>query len=261
MNSEWYLNPIGGYGLATALAVIMILLLTFVGLPRHRLTPRRRLWLAMLRLGVIVLAMFAMWRPTLVYTRCQAALRHAGGAGGPIAEHGDRRLGGGPFAVGNVALGPRRVAAGARRAGRKHRGQNLRLRRESARDRFSRRRRRPRQTARRPANRHRRRARGRAPPRSRQTAGGPAPLERRRAAGLRAARSAPPRPGPAVGRPGIRPVHVSLRPGPRAGPDARRGAQGPDRQSVGLRQKRTGRARHGAHRGFWQSARAGATLV
>jgi len=68
MTSEWYLNPVGGFGVVTVLAVIMILLLTLFGLPRHRLSPKRRLYLALLRLGVVALAMFAMLRPTLVYT-------------------------------------------------------------------------------------------------------------------------------------------------------------------------------------------------
>lgn len=69
MNSQWYFNPVGGYGFAAAVAVALILLLTLLGLPRHRLTPRRRWTLVGLRLGVIVLAMFAMLRPSLVYTK------------------------------------------------------------------------------------------------------------------------------------------------------------------------------------------------
>ena len=44
------------------------MLLTLLGLPRHRLTPRRRWTLLGLRLAVIVLAMFAMLRPALVHT-------------------------------------------------------------------------------------------------------------------------------------------------------------------------------------------------
>jgi hypothetical protein len=68
MTSEWYLNPVGGYGLASAAAVALILLLMLLGLPRHRLTPTRRWTLIALRLAVIALAMFAMLRPALVYT-------------------------------------------------------------------------------------------------------------------------------------------------------------------------------------------------
>ena len=68
MTSEWYLNPVGGYGLATAAAVVLIVLLTLLGLPRHRLDRRQRVTLLLLRLGVIALAMFAMLRPSLVYS-------------------------------------------------------------------------------------------------------------------------------------------------------------------------------------------------
>ncbi len=67
-SSEWYLNPVGGYGVVVGLAVLLVALLTLLGLPRERLTPRRRWLLLGLRLGVIALALFAMLRPTLVYT-------------------------------------------------------------------------------------------------------------------------------------------------------------------------------------------------
>ena len=40
--SDWYFNPVGGYALVGAAATALVLLLTFLGLPRHRLTPRRR---------------------------------------------------------------------------------------------------------------------------------------------------------------------------------------------------------------------------
>ena len=72
MNSEWFLNPVGGYGVTVSLAVLLIVLLTLLGLPRARLTPRRRWILLGLRLGVIVMALFAMLRPTLVYTTSKA---------------------------------------------------------------------------------------------------------------------------------------------------------------------------------------------
>jgi hypothetical protein len=68
MSSEWFLNPVGGYGIAVGLALLLIVLLTLLGLPRHRLTRRQRLGLLALRLGVIALAIVAMFRPTLVYT-------------------------------------------------------------------------------------------------------------------------------------------------------------------------------------------------
>ena len=67
--SEWYVNPVGGYGLTSAVVLALLLLLTFLGLPRHKLTPRRRGILFALRLGVIALAMMAMLRPALVFTK------------------------------------------------------------------------------------------------------------------------------------------------------------------------------------------------
>jgi hypothetical protein len=66
--TQWYFNPVGGYALVSAAALALVLLLTLLGLPRHRLTPRRRAALVALRLAVIVLAMFAMLRPALVHT-------------------------------------------------------------------------------------------------------------------------------------------------------------------------------------------------
>ncbi len=67
--SEWYFHPVGGYWLVSAAALALVLLLTLLGLPRHKLTPRRRWTLLGLRLVVIVLAMFAMLRPALVHTK------------------------------------------------------------------------------------------------------------------------------------------------------------------------------------------------
>jgi uncharacterized membrane protein len=66
--SEWYFYPVGGFALTSAAALALVLLLTLLGLPRHRLTPRRRAVLLALRLAVIVLAVLAMLRPTLVHT-------------------------------------------------------------------------------------------------------------------------------------------------------------------------------------------------
>jgi hypothetical protein len=66
--TEWYFNPVGGYGLVAAAATALVLLLTVCGLPKHRLTPRRRGILLAFRLVVIALAMFAMLRPALVQT-------------------------------------------------------------------------------------------------------------------------------------------------------------------------------------------------
>ena len=66
--SQWYFNPVGGYAAVSAAALALVLLLTLLGLPRHRLSRRRRLVLVAMRVGVIVLAMFAMLRPSLVTT-------------------------------------------------------------------------------------------------------------------------------------------------------------------------------------------------
>ncbi|HEX3726932.1 MAG TPA: glutamine amidotransferase, partial [Pirellulales bacterium] len=68
MTSQWYFNPVGGYWLAGVLAAALVLL-TFLGVPRHRLTPRRRRVLVALRLAVIALALFAVLRPALVTTK------------------------------------------------------------------------------------------------------------------------------------------------------------------------------------------------
>lgn len=66
--TEWYFNPVGGYQLTSALVFALLLLLTLLGLPRHKLTRRQRGVLVCLRLLVIALAMFAMLRPALVQT-------------------------------------------------------------------------------------------------------------------------------------------------------------------------------------------------
>jgi uncharacterized membrane protein len=66
--SQWYFNPVGGYWLVSAVALALVLLLTLLGLPRHKLTPRQRGILVALRLAVIALAMMAMLRPALVHT-------------------------------------------------------------------------------------------------------------------------------------------------------------------------------------------------
>ncbi|HTM55067.1 MAG TPA: hypothetical protein VL175_13620 [Pirellulales bacterium] len=67
--TEWYVNPVGGFALTGALAIGLVLLLTLLGLPKHRVSGRRRAALLGLRIGVILLAMFAMLRPALVYTQ------------------------------------------------------------------------------------------------------------------------------------------------------------------------------------------------
>ncbi|MBI3836330.1 MAG: hypothetical protein HY288_00160 [Planctomycetia bacterium] len=67
--SEWYFNPVGGYWLTSAIALALVLVMTLLGLPRHKLTSRKRGALVALRLAVIVLAMLAVLRPALVHTQ------------------------------------------------------------------------------------------------------------------------------------------------------------------------------------------------
>jgi hypothetical protein len=68
MSSQWYFNPVGGYWLASAIAIVLMTL-TLAGLPRRRISLGRRRVLVALRLAVIALAMFAMLRPALVHTK------------------------------------------------------------------------------------------------------------------------------------------------------------------------------------------------
>jgi len=66
--SEWYVKPVGSFTLVAILTLALVLLLTFVGLPKHRVSGRRRSVLFGLRLLVIGLLLLAMLRPTLVFT-------------------------------------------------------------------------------------------------------------------------------------------------------------------------------------------------
>ena len=68
MSSQWYFNPVGGYWLASGIAIVL-LILTLAGIPRHRISLGKRRILVGLRLAVIALAMFAMLRPALVFTK------------------------------------------------------------------------------------------------------------------------------------------------------------------------------------------------
>ena len=65
--SEFYFNPIGGYWLVCGLGAVMLLLL-LIGPDRARTTPRQRWILAGLRIGVILLVLIAMLRPTRIVT-------------------------------------------------------------------------------------------------------------------------------------------------------------------------------------------------
>lgn len=66
--TEWYLNPVGGFGLVGVAAMVLVVLLTMLGLPRHKVSLRRRQVLTAIRLAVIALALTAMTRPALVHT-------------------------------------------------------------------------------------------------------------------------------------------------------------------------------------------------
>jgi hypothetical protein len=68
MIHAWQVDPVGGMAVAAALSVVLVLFVALVGLPRDRLTPRRRRILSALRLAAATLAILAMWRPTLVRT-------------------------------------------------------------------------------------------------------------------------------------------------------------------------------------------------
>lgn len=66
--SEFYFNPIGSYWLVFFVTAVLLLLLLAVGPDRTRLSSRQRWILAGLRLGVILLVLFAMLRPARVVT-------------------------------------------------------------------------------------------------------------------------------------------------------------------------------------------------
>jgi uncharacterized membrane protein len=75
VSQSWHVDPIGGPWLAGALALLLVLMVGLVGVPRDRLTGRRRLALTGLRLLAAALAILALWRPTLIHseTRQQSA--------------------------------------------------------------------------------------------------------------------------------------------------------------------------------------------
>ena len=68
MSHQWNFEPVGGPVWAAVLAVGLLVLVSLVGIPRDRLTPRRRFTLTGLRLLAAALAIMALWRPTLIHT-------------------------------------------------------------------------------------------------------------------------------------------------------------------------------------------------
>lgn len=69
--SQWHFNPVGDYWLVAVIAVSLLAALKILGLPRSRLDRRKRWILVALRLAVVLIFLFALMRPTLVYTKAK----------------------------------------------------------------------------------------------------------------------------------------------------------------------------------------------
>lgn len=68
--SQWYVNPVGSYLVATAIAVGLLIALALVALPlSDKLTRGRRRVLVSLRLAVLIMLALALFRPALVHTQ------------------------------------------------------------------------------------------------------------------------------------------------------------------------------------------------
>lgn len=68
--NQWYLNPVGGYLSAIALAIMLLVVLVMVGLPLSgALTRGRRRTLLALRVAVLVLMALALLRPALIHSQ------------------------------------------------------------------------------------------------------------------------------------------------------------------------------------------------
>ena len=68
MSHEWQVDPVGGPVWAAVLALGLLVLVSLAGIPRDRLSGRRRLALTALRLLAAVLAILRIWRPTLIHS-------------------------------------------------------------------------------------------------------------------------------------------------------------------------------------------------
>ncbi len=68
MSHEWQVDPVGGPVWAAVLALGLLVLVSLAGIPRDRLSGPRRLALTALRLLAAVLAILALWRPTLIHS-------------------------------------------------------------------------------------------------------------------------------------------------------------------------------------------------
>ena len=66
--TEWYLNPVGGYWLVGGLALALLAVLVFLGVPAAQVSRSRRSVLFALRAAVLVMLMLVLLRPTLMAT-------------------------------------------------------------------------------------------------------------------------------------------------------------------------------------------------
>ena len=64
----WFVNPVGGYGVVTAAAGALLVVMLLTNRELRRLAPNRRWTLVGLRVAVFLLVIAAMLRPTRVYT-------------------------------------------------------------------------------------------------------------------------------------------------------------------------------------------------
>src|SRR5215813_1914133 len=64
----WICNPVGGYGLVTAVAGVLLVVMMLTNPQMRRMQPWRRWTLAGLRLAVFLLVIAALLRPTRIYT-------------------------------------------------------------------------------------------------------------------------------------------------------------------------------------------------
>ncbi len=64
----WYFNPVGGYGVVTVAAVVLLVVMMLTNRDLRRLRANRRWTLVGLRVAVFLLVIAAMLRPTRVYT-------------------------------------------------------------------------------------------------------------------------------------------------------------------------------------------------
>ena len=64
----WYVNPVGGYGVVTIAAAVLLVVMMLTNRELRRLAPNRRWTLVALRVAVFLLVIAAMLRPTHIYT-------------------------------------------------------------------------------------------------------------------------------------------------------------------------------------------------